>query len=99
MMSDARDSVREMGQQYADQFHDVADRSRQSAEHVVDEYPLSTTLGVFGVGLCLGVAIGAALSRSSSSFDHRQVAESLGRRVFDAVHDYLPKAVDQYLRT
>lgn len=95
MMSESR--VREAGQSYLDQAHAMADRSRESAESIVDDYPLSTTIGVFGVGLCLGVTIGAALAHSR--VDHRQAAESLGRRVLDAMHDYMPKSVDQYLRS
>jgi hypothetical protein len=66
---------------------------------VVDDYPLSTTLAAFGVGMCLGVSIGAALTSSHSRFDHRAAAESLGRRMFDALHDYLPKSVNQYIHS
>jgi hypothetical protein len=99
MLSETTDSVRDWGQHQADRMHGMADRYRENAVSVVDDYPLSTTLGVFGVGLCLGVTIGAALARSHSHHvDTRQAAESLGRRVFDAVHEYMPKAVNQYLR-
>jgi hypothetical protein len=101
MMSEMRSSAREWGQHQADRMHEMTDRCRDSAAATVDDYPLSTTLGVFGIGMCVGVAIGAALasSHSQSRFDHRAAAESLGRRMFDALHDYLPKGVNQYLHS
>lgn len=99
MMSDMKTSATEWGRNQVDHAHEVADRCRERAATTVDDYPLSTTLGVFGIGMCLGVAIGAAMASSHSRFDHRAAAESLGRKMFDALHDYLPKGVNQYLHS
>jgi hypothetical protein len=99
MMSEMKNSTRDWGQHQVDRMHEVTDRCRESTAATMDEYPLSTTLGVFGIGMCLGVAIGAAIASSHSRIDHRAAAESLGRKMFDALHDYLPKGVNQYLHS
>src|SRR5688572_11625955 len=39
----------------------------QQARQVVEEYPLSTVLAVFGLGLGVGACVGMALFSSSSS--------------------------------
>ena len=37
------------------------------AQHVVEEYPISTVLAVFGIGMGVGALLGASLFTSSSS--------------------------------
>jgi len=74
----------------------MMDRCREEFSSAVEEHPLSTTLGVFAIGLTMGVAIGAALSGSHHS-ERRQMAESFGRRVLDALHEYVPDSMQQYL--
>ena len=71
-------------------------RCRDAAEAALDDYPLTTTIGAFAVGLTLGVLAGAAMARPFHSHE-RHTAESLGRRILDAVRDYVPKSVNQYL--
>ena len=99
MMSEMKNSAREFGHHQVDRMHDLTDRCRETAATTVDDYPLSTTLGAFGIGMCLGVVIGAAMASSHSRFDQRAAAESLGRKMFDALQDYLPKGVNQYLHS
>jgi len=74
----------------------MMDRCREEFSSAVEEHPLSTTLGVFAIGLTLGVAVGAALSASHHS-DRRRMAESFGRRVLDSLHEYVPDSMQQYL--
>jgi hypothetical protein len=74
----------------------IMDRYREEVASTVAEHPLSTTLGVFAIGLTLGVALGAALGTSHHS-DRRRMAESFGRRVLDTLHDYVPDSMQQYL--
>jgi hypothetical protein len=69
---------------------------REAATGTIEEYPLSTTLGMFAVGLSIGVLVGASLASPSRSHG-RHVAESLGRRMLDALQDYVPESVHQYL--
>lgn len=40
---------------------------QEQAEHVVTDYPISTVLAVFGIGLGVGVVLGSTLFSSSSS--------------------------------
>jgi len=74
----------------------MADQYWDEFESTVEEYPLTTTLGVFAAGLMLGVAVGAALGHSDRSRS-RTMAESFGRRVLDALQEYAPDSVRQYL--
>ena len=69
---------------------------REMTATAIDDYPLSTAIGVFAVGLSVGLCIGAALSRPMQP-QHRRIAESLGRRILDAVQEYAPASVQQYL--
>jgi len=41
---------------------------QSQAQHVIEDYPLSTVLAVFGIGLGVGVVVGSALFSSSSSY-------------------------------
>jgi hypothetical protein len=51
----------------------------------------------FGVGLLLG---GSLISSSrSSSWHHRETAESLGRRMLDRIDQYLPDAISRHIRS
>jgi hypothetical protein len=74
----------------------LTDRCRHAAESTVDEYPLTATVGAFAVGLTLGVLAGAALAQPFHR-SHRHTAESLGRRMLDAMREYVPQSVNQYL--
>lgn len=40
---------------------------QSQAQHVVSDYPISTVLAVFGIGLGVGVVLGSSLFSSSSS--------------------------------
>jgi len=41
---------------------------RSQAQHVVADYPISTVLAVFGIGLGVGVVLGSALFQPQSSW-------------------------------
>ena len=41
---------------------------QSQAEHVVSDYPISTVLAVFGIGLGVGVVLGSSLFSSSSNW-------------------------------
>lgn len=75
-----------------------SDRCREISQATVEDYPLSTTIGMFAIGLSLGVAVGAAMARPMGR-SHSHMAESLGRRLLDTLHDYVPDSVNQYLRS
>jgi hypothetical protein len=81
---------------FAEQQEGWSERYRDMTASAIDEYPLSTTIGVFAVGLSVGMLIGSALARPMQP-RHRQVAESLGRRVLEAVQEYAPASVQKYL--
>lgn len=68
-----------------------------NVETAIEEYPLATTVGVFAIGLTLGVAAGAALA-APLHLRRRRTAETLGRRVLETLQDYVPDSMNQYLR-
>jgi len=68
----------------------------------VQEYPASSVLVAFGIGLGLGVIVGHSLSESMtpSSGTRRNVErsmESFGRQVCDALRSSLPESVSRHL--
>jgi hypothetical protein len=73
-------------------------RCRHGLESAVEEYPFSTMIGAFAIGLTLGVAAGAAMASPMHS-DRRRTAESVGRRVLETLQEYVPESVHQYFRT
>lgn len=66
---------------------------------LVEEYPLSSTLIAFGVGVGVGVLIGQSLT---GSLAHRGETDSLsmeklGRQVCNALRSSLPESISSYL--
>ena len=55
------------GQDVMSQMRSTTQAMQSRAQNVVEEYPLSTVLAVFGLGLGVGVALGTSLFSSSSS--------------------------------
>ena len=59
----------EEGQGMMGQMRHAAEAVPQQARQVVDDYPLSTVLAVFGLGVGVGACLGMAMfSQSSSSY-------------------------------
>jgi len=58
----------EEGQSLMGQMRGAGEAMQSQAQHVVAEYPISTVLAVFGVGLGVGCVLGSALFSSSSSY-------------------------------
>jgi len=57
----------EEGQGMMGQMRQAAEAVPQQARQVVDDYPLSTVLAVFGLGMGVGVCLGMSMFSSSSS--------------------------------
>lgn len=74
------------------------ERCRDATASAIDEYPISTTIGVFAVGMSVGMLIGCALAGPAQP-RHRQLAESLGRRMLEAAQEYAPASVQKYLHS
>jgi hypothetical protein len=72
-------------------------RCTAACEESLNEYPLTWTLGAFAVGIGLGAAIGASLSRPLG-LQRQATAEHLGQRVLDSIYDILPDSVQRHLR-
>jgi len=68
----------------------------------VQEYPASSILVAFGIGLGLGVIVGHSLSdamtpSSSSRRNVERSMESFGRQVCEALRSSLPESVSRHL--
>lgn len=72
------------------------------AESCVSDYPVSSVLLVFGIGLGVGVAIASILASSAASppsFGQRAeiAAEKLGRQMLDAMACVLPQSLAKHV--
>ncbi len=72
------------------------------AGNLAGRYPLSSVLVVFGIGLSVGVTLGIAIGRpgaSRLSFGRRTgiAAETLGRKMMDALADVLPESLSKHI--
>lgn len=56
----------EESQGLMDQVRGAGEAVQSQAQHVVSDYPISTVLAVFGIGLGVGVVLGSAMFSSSS---------------------------------
>jgi len=74
----------------------MASRCAEAAESAIHEYPLATTLAMFGVGLGLGVMVGSALAEPIG-LRRQPTAENLGRKILDSIAEYLPASVQRQL--
>jgi hypothetical protein len=69
---------------------------------LVSQYPLSSVLVVFGIGLGVGVALGKILSeplmpRPSLGQRTELAAEKLGRQMRDAIAGVLPESLSKHI--
>jgi hypothetical protein len=94
MLTGAQQST---GNMRSGESHGLTARCREGFDSTVEDYPLTTAVGAFAVGLMFGVAAGAVLA-APLHLERRRTAESLGRRVLDALQDYVPDSMHHYLR-
>jgi hypothetical protein len=66
---------------------------------LVEEYPMSSTLVAFGVGLGIGVLLGHSLSGSigGRTLPEASTMEKLGRQAFEALRSSIPEALSRHL--
>jgi hypothetical protein len=74
------------------------ERYSEMAQQSFQEYPIGITLGFFAAGLGLGAMIGASLAQPMGLTHQPTTAEALGRRVLDAIGDYLPDPLQRTFR-
>ncbi|HEV3304218.1 MAG TPA: hypothetical protein VG055_31505 [Planctomycetaceae bacterium] len=65
---------------------------------LVEEYPISSTVLAFGVGLGIGVLVGHTIAGTlSSEREPSSRLDSLSQQVCDAVRKAVPEAIGRYL--
>jgi hypothetical protein len=78
-----------------------AARAQENSSGVVSDYPMSSVLVVFGVGIWAGVALGSLLCGSATppTLGRRteQVSEHLGRQLLNAIEGVLPASMAKQL--
>ena len=72
------------------------------SEGLVSDYPLSSVLVVFGIGLGIGVALGSILGgpptpRPSIGRRTELAAQHLGRQVLDGLVSVLPESLSKHV--
>lgn len=72
----------------------VASTLAQPTE-MVKEYPVSSMLVIFGIGLGVGVMLSQALYEpvSRTFYPEPTLMEKLGRQMYDALHSAMPEAL------
>jgi len=82
--------------------HEARSNSRMTLENTFDkpmelarEYPMSSMLVVFGVGLGVGLVLSQVISAPLAHYMQPEptMAEKLGHRVFEAIRPMLPESV------
>jgi hypothetical protein len=69
-----------------------------SSIELVEEYPISSTVLAFGVGLGIGVLVGQTIAGAlRSEPDPSSGLESLSQQVCDAVRKSVPEAISRHL--
>jgi hypothetical protein len=64
---------------------------------LVHEYPLSSTLVVFGVGLGAGLLLSSILAEPVRHMTHHETtSERMQRQMLDALRNVLPAALQRY---
>jgi len=67
-------------------------------KELFQEYPMSSTLIAFGLGLGIGVIVGHSVSAAlMPERSHKTTMESLGRQVCDALRTNLPESISRHL--
>ena len=68
---------------------------------MVKEYPVSTMLVAFGIGLGVGVVIAQACSGPLMQYVHHEpsTTEKLSRQIYEAVASVLPQSISRQLHT
>lgn len=85
------------GQNYTEQAAGYLRHSYGEMQECVAEYPLASTLTAFGIGLGVGILIGATLAGESRPQPRHwydlSSAEEFGQRIVDAVAGALPESI------
>lgn len=71
---------------------------QQCAVDSVREHPLAATLIGFGLGVCVGTALGSLIDDPRTR-RHQDLAHSLGRRLADSLGEILPASLNDHLKS
>jgi hypothetical protein len=72
-----------------EQVESMSERCSADVAAWCEERPMTTVMAAFGIGLGVGVAVGTALCLSRSEPPQSSAAR-VGRKVLDALSDYMP---------
>jgi len=74
----------------------LADYAAEPA-HMVQEYPLSSALVVFGVGLGTGLLLSSLLAEPVRMAMHQETtSERMRRQLMDAFHSVMPSVLERF---
>lgn len=70
----------------------------ESSRELVEEYPISSTLLAFGVGLGVGVLVGQTIAGAFTAEPQPSSRlDSLSQQLCDAVRNAIPEAISRHL--
>jgi hypothetical protein len=71
-------------------------RMMHKPAEMIGEYPVSSVLLVFGVGLGVGFVLGQALCESTAGYFHQPtMSERWGRSMYDSLSHMVPESVSR----
>lgn len=80
---------------YAQQAYDSVQEAYGTATETLGNWPATSVLTAFGIGLGIGMLLGYALSEPAH--DERSSMARFGRNMLDSMSRYVPESVSKYV--
>lgn len=80
---------------YMQQAYDSAEKAYETATETVGNWPATSVLTAFGIGLGFGMLLGYVISEPAR--DERSSLARLGRSMLDSMSRYVPESVSKYV--
>jgi hypothetical protein len=85
-------------EQVGDRAVHAIEAGKESVQHAVADYPVSTVLASFALGAAAGVLVGFMLSQPREPRWYEKVPDALGRHWIEAFLGALPESVREKLK-
>jgi len=82
-----------IGQNVYNRVSEQAQWVGDESKEIIDHYPVSTALAVFGLGIGVGVALVTIFWESEPKYDPGNIAQRFGHQVLEAMSNVVPDAV------
>lgn len=96
-LHETSDHLRDQATEAAQRGRHYVERGREAASHTIAEYPASSVLLSFGLGLGIGLAVGLLLREEPKQrhWYENTGLDDYGRRIADAVSRAMPETLQK----